>query len=50
VDLEHPTYLWSWLTHPYLHEVVVPAITLGRELALDLSGSDPARTRVNGHG
>ena len=36
VDLKHPTYLWDWLARPYLHEVVVPAITLGRELARDL--------------
>jgi len=36
VDLKHPTYLWDWLARPYLHEVVVPAITLGRELARNL--------------
>lgn len=37
VDLKHPTYLWDWLARPYLHEVVVPAVTLGRALARDLA-------------
>ncbi len=33
VNLQHPTYLWDWLARPYLHDVVVPAIALGRDLA-----------------
>jgi hypothetical protein len=39
VDLAHPTarapQSWSWLTHPYLHEVVEPSITLARQLACE---------------
>lgn len=38
VDLTHPTAWaprsWSWLSHPYLHEVVEPSITLARSLVL----------------
>ncbi len=38
VDLPHPTarapLSWSWRTHPYLHDVVAPSITLARQLVL----------------
>lgn len=38
-SLRHPTRSWHSLKHPYLHEVVVPTITSGRELALRLNSS-----------
>jgi len=34
VALRHPTHNWDWISRPYFHEVVVPAITRGRSLAL----------------
>lgn len=37
VSLRHPTRSWHSLKHPYLHDVVVPAITAGRELAIQLN-------------
>lgn len=37
VKLAHPTarapLSWSWLSHPYLHDVVEPSIALARELS-----------------
>ena len=42
VDLHHPTRLWSSLGHSYLHEFVVPAITMGREVARSLVRPRPA--------
>ena len=37
VDLHHPTYAWSWLSHPYLHRTAAPAITLGRAVARSIA-------------
>jgi hypothetical protein len=39
VSLYHPTRNWSALSHPYLHEVVVPTISQARPRALALAES-----------
>lgn len=41
VDLHHPTYQWSWLSHPYLSTTAAPAITLGRRVAREMAGRGP---------
>lgn len=40
-QLHHPTRNWSALTHPYLHEVVVPTIKEARVRALAVAAGPP---------
>lgn len=42
VNLHHPTYAWSWLTHEYLHRTAAPAITVGRRVARAIAADDPS--------
>jgi hypothetical protein len=40
VPLKHPTRNWFSLQSPYLHEVVVPSLSLARQVALETFGGD----------
>jgi len=47
-SLHHPTREWSWLSHPYLRDVVVPTLTRARTEALALALNGYTTGQVEG--